>query len=516
MQGQPQLSDSVFLAIRLGIMLFYLALLFLVLRRALLLAAGRQSRHRDRARYALTAGMLLSLACLLLIRDMVERWLTQLGNYLDPLVLLLPPGWFAAILIGLYRTLAATCVLVLLFQIVGAIHWFLESRLEARIAVIRQREESFRRKDLRLHVLHALQRAHRAVRAIVLAILAIVFLVLIFRFFPRTAAVVDTFMAYLGTPARHVALAVLNYMPNVGYLSVICAMGWLLLKLARQIFNWLGDGTLGIRGFQPDWAEPTYKLCRTLLLLFLLMISLPYLPGASSQFFSGFSLFVGALVTLGSTGAIGNIIAGIMLTYTNAFRVGDHVSIGGTTGSVVQKSLLVTHILTFQNEECTVSNSAILSSSVINYSTQAASTGLILAVRAGIGYDVDWRTIHRLMIDAARQTEHILPDPAPCVWQISLDNYAVTYELRACTDNAALRFATHSRLQANVLDAFNRAGVEIMTPSILSHRDGSLLTVPREQYPGRERQRGIAIELKMGSGLENSRFARGSKDEEPG
>ena len=83
----------------------------------------------------------------------------------------------------------------------------------------------------------------------------------------------------------------------------------------------------------------------------------------------------------------------------------------------------------------------------------------------------------------------------PISWQISLDNYAVTYELRAFTDDAALRYETHSRLQANVLDAFNRAGVEIMTPSVLSHRDGSMPAVPQEQYPGRARQRGIAVEI---------------------
>jgi small-conductance mechanosensitive channel len=495
MQGQQQLSESAFLALRIGVVLFCLAFVYVVLRRAILLAVGRQSRGLVRTRYVLAAGMLLASVSLLFIRHRVEGWLVQLGDYLDPLVLLLPPGWFAAILIGLYRSLIAACVLVLLFQVVGAVYWFLESRLEARLASIQQREESLRRKDLRVHVLTALQRGCRMIRAFVLAILVVVFLVLFFRFFPRTATVVDALMEYLGTPASQVSLAILNYLPNLGYLGVIFAVGWLFLKLIRHIFNSLRDGTLSIRGFQPDWAEPTYKLCRTLLLLFLLMISLPYLPGSSSQFFSGFSLFVGALVTLGSTGAIGNIVAGIMLTYTNAFRVGDHVSIGGTTGSVIQKSLLVTHILTFQNEECTVSNSAILSSSVVNYSAQAASTGLILTVRAGIGYDVDWRTIHRLMIEAARQTEHVLEEPAPYVWQISLDNYAVTYELRAFTNDAGLRYETNSCLQANVLDAFNRAGVEIMTPSVLSHRDASMLAVPQDQFPTRARQRGIAVEF---------------------
>jgi len=152
-------------------------------------------------------------------------------------------------------------------------------------------------------------------------------------------------------------------------------------------------------------------------------------------------------------------------------------------------------LILHQAEECTVSNSAILSSSVVNYSTQADFLGLIPTVRAGSGYDVDRRTIHRLMIEAARRTEHILPEPAPCVWQISLDTTAVTYELRAFTNDAALRHETHSRLQADVLDAFNCAGVEIMAPSVMAHCDASMLAVPQEQLPDRTRQRGIAVEV---------------------
>ena len=103
---------------------------------------------------------------------------------------------------------------------------------------------------------------------------------------------------------------------------------------------------------------------------------------------------------------------------------------------------------------------------------------------AGIGYEVDWRDVHKLMIDAAHQTAHILPDPAPCVWQESLDDYAVKYQLRASTNRPDGMDETHSNLRRNVLDSFNRAGVEIMTPSVLAHRDASPLAVPPNQ--GRE------------------------------
>jgi small-conductance mechanosensitive channel len=144
----------------------------------------------------------------------------------------------------------------------------------------------------------------------------------------------------------------------------------------------------------------------------------------------------------------------------------------------------------------TVPNSSILSTSILNYTYLAASKGLVLTVNAGIGYDVDWRTVHRLMIEGARRTEHILSDPAPCVWQTELGDYAVSYQLRAWSDRADLMYETHSTLRANVLDEFNRAGVEIMTPSIFAHRDASNPAIPAEQFPNRPEARGIAVDVR--------------------
>jgi hypothetical protein len=76
----------------------------------------------------------------------------------------------------------------------------------------------------------------------------------------------------------------------------------------------------------------------------------------------------------------------------------------------------------------------------------------------------------------------------------------VTYELRAFTRDADAMFQTLSELRANVLDAFNRAGVEIMTPSILAHRDASQLAVPLEQFPDRPPAGGIAVDVRTDGG----------------
>jgi small-conductance mechanosensitive channel len=487
------LSDSAFLALRFALAVITLSAIALTIRFAIIASVGKRSQHLGRKKHVLMAGNLLVFAFLFLLREPITEMLQKQGGRIGRFVPVITDVWVSSFLVALFYTLISLLTLLFLIQIVGAMYWFFERRLAAHAA-----GQGFARVTGRIasaYVLKTLSLINRLSRTIILTILIVAFSVQIFHFFKGTQPVVDAFMGSLGTPSRTVAQAILNYLPEMGYLVVIGFMGWILLKILRIAFNSVRDGTLTIPGFMPEWASPTYKLIRFVILLFLLMVSFPYLPGAGSQFFQGFSVFVGALVTFGSSGAISNIMSGITLTYTNAFRPGDFIRIGDSIGFVRERSLLVTRIVTIQNEAVTIPNGSILSTSILNYTYLAASKGLVLTVNAGIGYDVDWRTVHRLMIESARQTEHILSDPIPCVWQTELGDYAVSYQLRAWSDRADLMFETHSSLRANVLDAFNRAGVEIMTPSIFAHRDASGLAIPLDQFPERPAPRGIAVDV---------------------
>jgi small-conductance mechanosensitive channel len=107
-------------------------------------------------------------------------------------------------------------------------------------------------------------------------------------------------------------------------------------------------------------------------------------------------------------------------------------------------------------------------------------------------------------MDGAKATEHILSEPAPEIFQSALGDYAVNYELRAFTDQPVWMLQTLSSLRANVLDAFNRAGVEIMTPSILAHRDANDLAVPAEQFRDRKKPGGIAIQVRADGSVSTS------------
>ena len=484
-----ELARSLFLLIRVVLGLATMAVLAVCVRQAILTFAGARHHQLGRRKYWWAGLCLLTVGILEVLQRPAEIALTALGRWLGSFRVFPDPNWPAATLIAIYHALAATLVLILAIQGVGAVYWGVQSRLEA------WHSRTSPRADLYFHLLIAARKLNHILRAALLTGMLVTYVLVVLRLFPLTADIVLAGESYLGTPAQEVALAIIGYLPNLGYLVVIGALGWLALRLLRYVFDALSTGSLTLRGFRRDWAEPTYKLVRTLLLLFLLMVSFPFLPGAGSQFFQGFSLFVGALITLGSASAIGNIVAGTVLTYTGAFRIGDMVQIGGTYGIVIEKTLLVTRVRTVENEEVTIPNSSVLSSAVVNFSSQTAKGGVILRVSAGIGYAVDWRTVHRLMVDAAGQTQHVLEDPAPRVWQTNLGDFAANYELRAWTKRPEVMFETLSSLRRNVLEAFNRAGVEIMTPSVRAHRDASDVAIPPEIFPTRGPARGIAVDV---------------------
>ena len=125
--------------------------------------------------------------------------------------------------------------------------------------------------------------------------------------------------------------------------------------------------------------------------------------------------FVGLIVSLGSSTVIGNIIAGLVITYMRPFKIGDRIQLNDTTGNIIEKTPLVTRIRTPKNEVVTVPNSFVMSSHTVNYSTSAREYGLIIHSEVSIGYDIPWRKVNELLIDAALNTPGVVDDPRPFV-----------------------------------------------------------------------------------------------------
>ncbi|MET4073806.1 mechanosensitive ion channel family protein [Hymenobacter sp. UYCo722] len=316
-------------------------------------------------------------------------------------------------------------------------------------------------------------------------ILLTVYLVLpiVFSIFPGTQGIADMLVGFVLNPLRKILHSIWNYLPNLFTIVVIVMVFRYLLKFIYSLKEGVRQGTLTIDGFYPDWANPTYQIVRVLVFAFALVVIFPYLPGSDSPIFQGVSVFLGFLLTFGSAGSLSNIVAGLVLTYMRAFKLGDRVKIGDVTGDIIERSLLVTRVRTIKNEEITIPNSSVMSSHTTNYSTAAPTRGLILHTTVTIGYDVPWKQVHALLLAAAAQVEELLPDPAPFVLQTSLDDFYVSYQLNAYTRAAGAQAGIYSRIHQHIQDNFNEAGLEIMSPHYRANRDGNMVTIPASYLP---------------------------------
>lgn len=318
----------------------------------------------------------------------------------------------------------------------------------------------------------------KAAQLFVTLLLLYFYIPILFSFFPWTRGYSPVLFGYILNPVVSILKAFVHYIPDIIFVAVTVTVVHYFLNLLRAVAEEIRRGRITFSGFYPDWAKPTFQIIRFITWAFTLVVVFPYLPGSDSPAFKGVSVFLGVLFSLGSSSAIGNAVAGIMLTYMRPFKVGDRVKIAETVGDITEKTLLVTRIRTIKNVNITVPNALVLGSHMVNYSSLSEQEGIILNTTVTIGYDAPWPKVHELLIAAADATGDLLKDPKPFIFQTSLNDYNVSYELNAYTEKPEIMAAIYSRLHANIQDKFNAAGVEIMSPAFTGIRDANAPALP--------------------------------------
>jgi small-conductance mechanosensitive channel len=303
-----------------------------------------------------------------------------------------------------------------------------------------------------------------------------------FSFFPWAKHVVGMFYNYISSPVKFIFYGFIDFIPSLFFIIVIALFARYIVRVGKEIFMDIDSGKLVFKNFHKDWALPTEKIFSVLIYALALILIFPYIPGSGSSAFQGISIFIGAIISFGSTSAISNIIAGIVITYMRPFQIGDRVKINEIVGDVHAKTILVTHIITTKNEDVTIPNANILLGTITNYS-KSEGEHIILHTTITLGYDLPWETANKLLLAAANNTQFLEKTPAPFVLQTSLDDYYVSYELNAYSKFPKKIPLIYSEIHKNILDIFNDAGVEILSPAYMAARDGSLSTVPGQLKP---------------------------------
>ncbi|MBU6453689.1 MAG: mechanosensitive ion channel family protein [Cyanobacteria bacterium REEB67] len=394
------------------------------------------------------------------------------------------PMTLSTVACGIGISIGATILLLLCAGFLGRAGNYINARIDqwngTFISSVRIQQAELLSADSLCRILRIVNRVGQLVTLLAFLYL---YLIVVLNSFPGTQwlalALRDTALVPLTTAVE----AVIGYLPKGIAILVIVVVTYGVIAFADFFFNAVGAEQIRFTGFDPEWAEPTYQLVRVMIIAFALVASLPYAPFGESESFKQVGFLFGILVSLGSTSVIGNVMAGTVLTYTNAFKIGDRIKIGDCIGDVEEKSLFVTRLKTAKNEIVSIPNGAILNTNVTNFSVMGRSGLLIMHTQITIGYGEPWRKVHELLIAAALATENIVSEPEPFVLQSALSDFYVCYEINAYCNDAQKMNRVYSQLHANIQDKFNEAGVEIMSAHYKYLRDGNHSTIPADHLP---------------------------------
>jgi small-conductance mechanosensitive channel len=277
---------------------------------------------------------------------------------------------------------------------------------------------------------------------------------------------------------------VIRAVPGLFTVAVILVVARFVAGFVQGVFERVERGTLVIRGLYPETVSATRRIVVALIWIVALAAAYPYIPGSDSEAVKGLSLLVGVMFSLGSTGLVTQAMSGLALIYSRALSAGDVVRVGDVEGVVTQVGLLSTKLVTLPGEEVTFPNSVVLNGAVRNYTRLTQGRRPLVTTSVTIGYDAPWRQVHALLVGAAAQTRGLAREPAPYVLQRALGDFYVEYQLMAQLDDPAAaeeRPRVTSELHANVQDAFNAAGVQIMSPHFVLQPKEPVL-VPRDRW----------------------------------
>ena len=301
------------------------------------------------------------------------------------------------------------------------------------------------------------------------------------RRFPYTRPWGESMREFMLARISGLALDMVHAVPSLFTVLLIFLVARFVIRLMRLFFKAVEQGTVEVPWLHQDTAQPTRRLIATLLWIFAAVMAYPYLPGSGTDAFKGASVFIGLVISLGSSGLVNQMMSSFMITYSRSLRLGEFVRIGEIEGTVNHVGVLSTKVKTIRGEEVTIPNAVIVGTTTTNYSRFADTDGVFTPTSVTIGYDTAWRQVQSLLLMAAERTSGVRTTPAPVVRQVELQDFYVKYTLFVCLERPELRGIVMSALNANILDCFNEYGVQIMSPNYEADPEG-LKIVPKDKW----------------------------------
>jgi MscS family membrane protein len=171
----------------------------------------------------------------------------------------------------------------------------------------------------------------------------------------------------------------------------------------------------------------------------------------------------GAAVAFAAKDTIANFFGGVSVFIDKPFKMGDYIVLDkGERGEVVAIGVRSTRIKTRDDILITIPNSVIANTKIVNESAPIPNFRVRIPVSVAYGSDID--QVQEILLNIARETKNVIPDPAPRVRFREFGDSSLNFELLCWVEEPSLRGLTVHELNCSIYKKFSELGVKIPYP----------------------------------------------------
>ena len=173
-----------------------------------------------------------------------------------------------------------------------------------------------------------------------------------------------------------------------------------------------------------------------------------------------------------------NFVCGIILLFERPIRVGDVVTVDGTTGTVTRIRMRATTITNWDRQELVVPNKTLVTSTFLNWTLSGTISRIVINVGAAYGSDTDQAL--EILLSVAGDHPAIMEDPRPLATFEEFADSSLNLCLRAYVPDLDSRLKTITELHTEIDRRFAEAGIEIAFPQQDIHLRSSVNYQPSQ------------------------------------
>jgi small-conductance mechanosensitive channel len=161
---------------------------------------------------------------------------------------------------------------------------------------------------------------------------------------------------------------------------------------------------------------------------------------------------------------VNNFLSSLIILLSHSIRHGDIIEIDGTVGKVLEITIRSTLVQTNDNAIVSIPNSEIISRKLINWTSN--NPAVKKDIKVGVSYDSNVEKVKYILLDIAKNTEHVLSDPHPSVVFSEFANSTLDFILHVWIDDIRISSSITSLIREKINTEFKSNGIEMAYPQL--------------------------------------------------